>query len=122
MTKIRDVKSEIEDLEITMDEAITIKVLNCLDHSFPQFLGIFSHEAREKKQLHKLKNSAKSLEDKELQMRNQDKGTANYVKQFTKKKSRQTNAKPKEQKYSSNSILTKCKFCGKEHGLNNCLH
>ena len=122
MTKIRDVKSEIEDLEITMDEVITIKVLNCLDPSFPQFLGIFSHEAREKKQLHKLKNSAKSLEDKELQMRNQDKRTANYVKRFTKKKSRLTNAKPKEQKYSSNSTLTKCKFCGKEHGLNNCLH
>ena len=34
MTKIRDVKSEIEDLEITIDEAITIQVFNSLNSSF----------------------------------------------------------------------------------------
>ncbi len=45
ITKIWDVKSEIEDLEITMDKAITIEVLNSLDSSFTQFLGILSHEA-----------------------------------------------------------------------------
>lgn len=37
MTKIRDVKSEIEDLDITMDEAITIQVLNSFDSFFAQF-------------------------------------------------------------------------------------
>ncbi len=46
MTKIRDVKFEIEDLEITMDEAITIQVLNSLNSSFTQFLGILSYKAR----------------------------------------------------------------------------
>lgn len=69
MTKIRDVKSEIEDLEITMDEAITIQVLNSLDSSFAQFLGILSHEAREKDKLPTLENLVKSLEDEELQMK-----------------------------------------------------
>ncbi len=115
MTKIRDLKFEIEDLEITMDEAITIQVLNCLDYPFPQFFGILSHEAREKEQLHKLENLAKSLEDEELQMRNQDKATANYAKLFKKRKSRLTNAKPEKREDCSNSTLTKCKFCEKKH-------
>ncbi len=43
MLKFREVKSEIENLEITMDEAITIQVLNSLNSSFAQFLGILSH-------------------------------------------------------------------------------
>ncbi len=68
-----------------MDEAITIQVLNCLDSSFAQFLGILNHEAREKEQLPKLENLAKSLEDEELRMRNQYEATANYAKRFTKK-------------------------------------
>lgn len=70
MTIIRDVKSEIEDLEITIDEAIIIQILNFLDSSFVQFLGILSHEAREKEKLPILKSLAKSLEDKELRMKN----------------------------------------------------
>ena len=86
MTKIRDVKSEVENLKITIDEAITIQVLNCLDFFFAHFLGILSHEAREKKKLPTLESLAKSLENKELQMKNQDEATANYVKQLTKKK------------------------------------
>ncbi len=61
MTKIRDVKSEIEDLEITIDEAITIQVLNFLDSSFAQLLGILSHEAREKEKLPTFESLAKSL-------------------------------------------------------------
>ncbi len=48
MSKICDVKSEIEDLEITIDEAIKIQVLNSLDSSFAKFFSILSHEAREK--------------------------------------------------------------------------
>lgn len=31
MTKIRNIKSEIEDLEIIIDEAIIIQVINALD-------------------------------------------------------------------------------------------
>ncbi len=46
MTKIRDVKFEIEDLKITIDEAITIQVPNSLNSSFAQFLGILSYKAR----------------------------------------------------------------------------
>ena len=51
MTKIRDVRSEIKDLEITMDEAIIIQVLNFLDFLFAQFLGIFWVIRLEKKKI-----------------------------------------------------------------------
>ena len=101
MTKIRDVRSEIEDLEITMDEAITIQVLNSLDSSFAQFLGILSHEARKKEELPILESLAKSLEDEELRMKIQDKATANYAKRFTKKK-----GKPSTQSEDSEDSTT----------------
>lgn len=122
MTKSRDVKCEIKDLEITMDKVIQIQVFNSLDSAFVKFLGILSHQAEDKEQLLKLKNLAKSLTKKELQMRNQDKTTANYEKQFTKRRLRVTNAKPEEQRDSSNDILNKCKFCRKKNGLNNYWH
>ncbi len=86
MIKICDVKSEIENLEITIDEAITIQVTNFLDFFFAQFFDILSHKAREKKKFLRLKSLAKLLEDEELRMKNQDKAKANYAKQFIKKK------------------------------------
>ena len=84
MTKIRNVRSEIEDLEITMDEAIIIHILNSLNCFFAQFLDILSHKARKKEKLPTLESLAKSLEEKELRMKNQDKATANYDKQFSR--------------------------------------
>ncbi len=96
MTKICDIKSEIEDLEITIDEAIIIPVSNFLDSSFTQFFGILSHEAREKAKLPTLESWAKSLEHEELWMKNQDKATANYVKQFTKKKTKLLSNPPED--------------------------
>ena len=120
MTKIRDVKLEIEDLEITMDEAITIQVLNSLDSSFAQFLDILSHEAREKDKLPTLENLAKSLEDEELRMKNQDKATANYAKRFTKKKGKSHVAQIEDSEDSAAGPSLKCKFCEKENGPNEC--
>lgn len=88
ITKIWDFKSEIDDLKITIDEAIKIQVLNFFDPSFSQFFAILSHEGRKIDKLLTLENLAKFLEDKELRMKNHDKGTANFAKQFTKKKSK----------------------------------
>ncbi len=48
MTKIQVVKSKMKELEIIIDEAITIHIFNYLDSSFAQFLGILSYEARKK--------------------------------------------------------------------------
>ncbi len=85
MTKIRDVNSEIEALEITIDQVITIQVLNSLNSFSAGLLSILSHKAREKEKLPTLESLVKPLEDEELQMKNQDRTTANYAKQFRKK-------------------------------------
>ena len=77
MSKIRHVNSGIEDREITIDEAITIQVPYSLNSFFPQFLDIFSHKVREKDKLPTLESLAKSLDDEEFQMKNQDKAKAN---------------------------------------------
>lgn len=70
ITKICNIKSKIEDLQITMDEAITIQVLSSLDYFFTQFLGILSRKARKKAVLPTLENLAKFLEDKKFQIKN----------------------------------------------------
>lgn len=80
MTKTCNIKSAIKDLQITIDEAITIQVLNSLNSFFTQFLGILCYKAKKKAVLLILENLAKCLEDKKLQMRNQDKATVNYAK------------------------------------------
>ena len=120
MTRIRDVKSEIENLEITMNEAITIQVLNSLDSSFAKFLGILSHETREKNKLSTLENLVKSLEDKELRMKNHDKATANYEKQFTKKKGKFSGVQIEDSEDFATSSSSKCKFGEKKYGPNEC--
>lgn len=58
MTKIYDIKSKIEDLDIIIDKTIIIQVLNTLNSSFIQFFGILSHETRDKKKLLTLKSFA----------------------------------------------------------------
>lgn len=70
MTKIRDIKSKIEDRGITIDEVIIIQVLNLRDSSFPQFLDILSYKAKKKAKLHILKSLTKFLKDEEPQMKN----------------------------------------------------
>lgn len=69
-----------------MDEANKIQVLNSFNFSFAQFLRILSHNTREKEKLFSLKSWAKSLENKKLWMKNNNKAMANYAKQFLKKK------------------------------------
>lgn len=66
MTKIRNIKSKIEVLDITMDKAITIQVFNYLDLFFAQFFSILSYEAREKEKPPTFESLAKLLKDKEL--------------------------------------------------------
>lgn len=66
ITKIRDVKSAIKNLEITIDKAIKIQVLNSIDFLFAQFFEILNHNAREKEKLFLVENLAKSLKDKDF--------------------------------------------------------
>ena len=118
MTKICDVKSEIEDLEITMDKAITIQVLNLLNSSFTQFFSILSHNIREKAKLPTLESLAKFLKNKKLRLKNQDKATTNYAKQFTKKKTKLPLNQSENLQDPETDLVTKCKFCEKKYKPN----
>ena len=108
ISKIRDIKLEINDLKITMDEAITIHTLNSLDTQFKSYLAILNHESREKAELPTLEVSAKALEDEELRLANQDKATANYM-QKEKKGGGDSDKKkkPGENSNSNNSTDSK---------------
>lgn len=122
ISKIHNIKSEIKDLGITMNEAITIQVFNFLDSFFAQFLGILSHEARKKDKLTILKSSAKLVKDKQLSIKNLDKTTANYAKQFTMKNDKSPVAQIQNPENSVISLSLKYKFCQLEHEPNNYQH
>ena len=92
ISKIRDITSEISDLNITMDEAIIIHTLNSLDDHFKYYLAILSHDARENDKIPTLDTLSNALEDEELRLTNQDKGTANYI----KKRRRSLTPRPKK--------------------------
>lgn len=65
ISKIRDVTSEINDLNITIDEAIILHTLTSLDTQFNPCLAILSLDAREKEQLPTLGILSRTLEDEE---------------------------------------------------------
>lgn len=66
MTKIYNIKSKIKDLKITIDEAITIQILNLFDLFFTQFPGILSYNAKKKTKLFIFESLTKLLKDKKL--------------------------------------------------------
>lgn len=80
MIDICNLQSEIWDLKITIDEAITTQILNSLNTFFGQFLGILNHKAREKQKFPTLRSLAKFSEDKKLQIKYQDKAITYYTK------------------------------------------
>lgn len=94
--------------------------MKSLDSFFTQFLGILSHKAREKAVLPRLENLIKSLEDKELQIKNQDKTTTNFTRRFTKKKAKLLLNQPKDSQDLEPRLMTKCKLYEKKHVPNKC--
>lgn len=80
MSQIKDARSEIEDLKITIDNAVVIHALNNLDSQFCPYFTIFNHEARQKAQLPTLSELTKSLEDKEERPKNKSTASANFAK------------------------------------------
>ncbi len=79
MSQIKDARSEIEDLKISMDDAV-IHALNNLDSKFRPYLTILNHQARQKAQLPTLSELTKSLEDEELRVKNESTASANFAK------------------------------------------
>ena len=121
MIKICDMKFEIDDWEITIDDAITIQVIKVSDYSFEKFLNILRHETRKKEKPPTLECLAEFLEDEKLQIKNQDKATKNYKKQFINKKEKPSTWS-KDSNDSTKASILNCKFCEKRHRPNGCRH
>ncbi len=85
ISQIKDARSKIEDLKISMDDAIVIHTVNNLDSQFWPYLTILNHETRQKAQLPKLSELTKSLEYKELRLKNQRSASANFAKKAKSK-------------------------------------
>ncbi len=106
-----------------MDDAIIIHALNNLDSQFRLYLTILNHEARQKAQLPRLSEFTKSLEDKELRLKNKSTASANFAKK----------AKPKSASHSKYTNTGKksamdldqkredCKTCSGSHS-GDCWH
>lgn len=79
MSQIKDAQSEIEDLKISIDDAVVIHAFNNLSSSFHPYLMILNHKTRQKAQLLILFKFIKSLEDKKLRLKNESTANTNFV-------------------------------------------
>ena len=117
MSQIKDARSEIEDLKISMDDAIVIHALNNLDSQFRPYLTILNHEARQKAKLPTLSELTKSLEDEELRLKNESTASANFAKKGKSKSTSYGNCTNTGKK-STEDLDQKneeCKTCGDSH-------
>lgn len=80
ISQIKDVQSKIEDLKISIKDAIVIHAVNKFDSQFRPYLMILNLEARQEAQLLILFKLTKSLEDKELELKNKNIANANFAK------------------------------------------
>ena len=124
MSRIKDASAEIEDLKISISEAVIIHALNNLDSHFRPYLAILSHDAREKEKLPTLSELTKTLEDEQMRLSNENRGTANYARSSKSKK-----IKPSEQGSKKGGTergsddegekkrqeVRECKTCGGKH-------
>ena len=116
-TKICNVKSEIENLKIIIDEPITIQFLNSVNLFFKQFLGILSRKAKGIEKLLTLESLPQSLEDEEFQIKNPNKVIVNYSKQFIKKKEKPL-TQSEDSEDSTTGSISKCNFCERKYKPN----
>lgn len=76
MSRIKDALAKIEDLKISISEAVIIHALNNLDSHFRLYLAILSHDAREKEKLPTLSELTKGLEDEQMRLSNENRGNS----------------------------------------------
>ncbi len=88
ISHIKDASAEIEDLKISISEAVVIHALNNLDSHFRPYLVILSHDARKKEKLPTLSEVTKTLEDEQMRLSNKNRGTANYTHSSNLKKAK----------------------------------
>ena len=107
---VRDIKAEITDMALTVEQIVVLRLLNGIGNSFSTYLTILNEQARREDKFPALDALLKNLEDEEARMRQDPIATANVLK--TKGK---TNNKKHPSGARSGEGKTKCKCCGKFH-------
>ena len=90
MSYIKDASAKIEDLKISIFEAVVIHAFNNLDSPFWPYSTILSYNAREKKKLLTLSELTKTFEDKQIRLLNKNRETANYAPSSKSKKAKRS--------------------------------
>ena len=67
--KVVKILEEIKELDITMEEMVTIKLMNGLGSSFETYLTMLSQKARDDNKLPDLQALLSNLEDEERRMK-----------------------------------------------------
>lgn len=98
MSWIKNICAKIEGSKICISEAIVIHTLNNLDLYFGPYLAILSHNTPQKKALPTLSELIKTLEDEQICLSNENKGTVNYTQGSKSKKAKSSKQKKEEQK------------------------
>ncbi len=88
MNCIKDTSVEIDNLKISISEAVVIHALNNLDSHFRPYLAILSHDAQEKEKLSTLSELTRTLGDEQMRLSNENSGTANYARSSKPKKTK----------------------------------
>ena len=83
---IRNIKTEITDISLTVKQIVTLKLFNRLGTSFSTYFTIFNKQARREDKFPGVDDLLKNLKDKESRMRQDLTVTANVLKAKKAKK------------------------------------
>ena len=99
---VTDIKAEITDISLSVEQIVVLKLLNGLGSSFSTYLTILNEQARREDKFPVLDGLLKSLEDEEARMRQDPVAIANML-------------KAKKNKNPTEEGKSKCKNCGYNH-------
>ena len=109
---VRDIKSEIMDISLSVEQIIVLKLLNGLGTSFSTYLTILNEQARREEKFPALDELLKNLEDEESRVRQDPTVIANMLKA---KKKAKNNPSGEESEEDKGKEKDKCERCGKKH-------
>lgn len=98
MSQIKDTSAINDNLKISIFEVIIFHSFNNIDSHFWPYLTILNHDAREKEKLPTLSKLRKTLEDEQIYLSNENRGTINYPRSSKPKKAKSSEQKEKRSK------------------------
>lgn len=95
MSQIKNASAKIDNLKISIPKGVVIYTLNNFNSYFQPYLAILSHNTGENEKLSTLCKLIKVLEDEQLYLSHENKGTANYTCSSKPKKTKLSEQKEK---------------------------